>query len=51
MTTPSSARDPEFQTLAMKEQVKSGGEVLQELVGRRQREANLLLTGNYGTEE
>ena len=51
MTTPSSARDPDLQTLAMKEQVKSGGKVLQELIGRRQRETALLLTGNYGTEE
>ena len=51
MTTPSSARDPDLQTLAMKEQVKSSGKVLQELVRRRQREANLLLTGNDGTEE
>ena len=43
----------DYQTaaLAMKKQVKSGGKVLKDLVERRQREADLLLTGNYGTEK
>ena len=43
--------DYQSAALAMKKQTKSGGRVLQDLVGRRQREADLLLTGNYGTEE
>ncbi len=37
--------------LAMKKQIKSGGEALQGLVARRQRESDLLLTGSYGTEK
>ena len=37
--------------LAMKEQTKSGGKVLQDLVRRRQGEAKLLLQGEYGTKE
>ena len=42
--------DYQAAVLAMKEQIKSGGKVLQGLVARRQREADLLLTGNYGTK-
>ena len=37
--------------LAMMEQTKSGGKALKDLIKRRHREADLLLTGNYGTEE
>ena len=37
--------------VAMKKQVKSGGKVLKDLVERRQQEADLLLTGEYGSKE
>ena len=43
--------DYQAAALAMKKQVKSGGKILQDLVGRRQREADLLLNGDYGTKE
>ena len=43
--------DYQAAALAMKKQVKSGRKVLQDLVGRRQREADLLLNGSYGTKK